>query len=97
MAKSAQFLYTFPMRMIGKTMKTAQLIALVLNVVSDVCRGNDAHLQVIRIATGGCGSCSYRVPGPLEDLGVGELQDEAVGMLPDCGERLRAIAGSPHL
>ena len=55
------------------------------------------HLSAGGIATGLLGRLPGRVHDPLDDVRVGELDDDAVALPPGDGERLRPVAGDVHL
>ena len=74
----------------------AQLLALMGDVVTDVGWRDHTGGDRARRAPLRRGGLHDRGPGPFEDLRVGELQDEAVGVASDAVERAGAVAGSPH-
>jgi hypothetical protein len=54
-------------------------------------------LELRRVAPRLLGRLPGRVHDPADDLGVGELDDDAVADPPRDGERLRPVAGDVHL
>jgi len=71
----------------------ADLVPLVGQVVADVGGGGDAELDAVGVSAGVGGGGADRFDGPLGDLGVGQLEDEAVGLLAAQLEGLGAIGG----
>src|SRR5215218_7741126 len=73
------------------------LVALVGEVVADVGGGGDADFYVLRVAARFC-SCVVDVAhGPLQNHGVRQLENEAVGLAPYGAQRLGAVARHPHV
>ena len=75
----------------------AALLARVGEVVAEVGRRRDADRQLVRVAAGLLGGGAHVRDRPLQDHRVGELEDEAVGLAPAQRERLRPVAGHPHV
>src|SRR5215213_4230028 len=75
----------------------AALVALVGEVIADVCRGGDADLDAFRVATGFYGRVVDVFHGPIQDQGVSELQDETIGLAPYETQGPGAVAGHPHV
>ena len=73
------------------------LVAQVGEVVAHVRRGGDADRDLGRVATGGLGRGPHGADRPRRDLGVGELEDEAVADLAGQGEGPGSVAGDPQL
>src|SRR5690606_6622288 len=60
----------------------AALLPGVVEVVADVGGGRDADGDGVRVPSGVGRRVPYRLDHPLGEEGVGELEDEAVGLLP---------------
>ena len=73
----------------------AGLLAAVLDR-ADVARGADDALQRRGVAARLLGRRARGAHDPLDDLGVGELDDDAVAHAAGDAERLRAVARDPH-
>src|SRR5215207_2082446 len=73
------------------------LVALVGQVIAYVGGGGDADLYVPGVAARFRGGVVNVAHGPLQDHGVRQLEDEAVGLAPDRAERLGAVARHPHV
>src|SRR5439155_8208528 len=69
----------------------AALVALVREVVADVGRRGDADPDRVRVPAGRRSRLAHRLDRPGSDVGVGELQDEAVRDLPGQLQRLRPV------
>ena len=67
------------------------------HVVADVGRRGDADRDVVGVAAGLLGGAAHRLDRPRGDLRVGELEDEPVADLAGQRQRLRPVAGDPHL
>src|SRR5829696_7270946 len=67
----------------------AALLALVGLILADVGGGGHADLYFVRISAG--------FSGRVVDVLHGPLQDDAVGLAPREAERLRPVAGHPHV
>ena len=65
-------------------------------VVRDVARGADDALQRVRVTTRFLCGLPRGTHDPLDDLGVGELDDHAVADATRDAERARSVAGDPH-
>src|SRR5215212_7760473 len=70
----------------------AALVALVGEVVADVCRSGDADLYFLGISPRLPRRVVHVLHGPLQDHGVGKLQDETVGLAPREAERFGTVA-----
>jgi hypothetical protein len=75
----------------------AHLLARVGEVVRDVARRADDALERRRVAPRLLGRLAGGGHDPLDDVRVGELDDDAVSLPPRNGERLRPVAGDVHL
>src|SRR3712207_5843615 len=73
------------------------LVALMREVVSDVGGGGYADLDVLGVPARLCCCVVDVLHGPLQDHGVRELEDEAVGLAPDEVKGRRAVAGHPDV
>ena len=73
-----------------------ELLALVIQVVPHVGGRNDTDLDVVRLPAGLHRCVVDRLHRPLEDLGIRQLEDEAVRVPAHRCERPRAVARSPH-
>src|ERR671935_1636269 len=75
----------------------AALLPSVGDVVADVGRRRDADGDRVGVAAGLAGGLAHLPDGPARDVGVGELEDEAVGFAPAECERLGPVGGHPDL
>ena len=75
----------------------ARLLARVGDVVRDVARRADDALERGRVAAGLLGGLPRGGHDPLDDVGVGELDDHAVPLPAGDRERLGAVARDVHL
>ena len=74
----------------------ADLIALMSDVVADVGGGGDTDRDVVGVASSLCGCALDKLAGPLHQVRVGQLENEAVAFLSDQGQCFRAVSGTPH-
>ncbi len=75
--------------------KPTQLFSLVLDVVPDVRRCGHAYGHRRRVPPGGRRRLANGTRGPLQELWVGELEDEPVRLTPDQLESLGPVARHP--
>jgi len=75
----------------------AHLLTRVLQVVGDVARRADDAFERRRVAPGFLGRLPRGRHDPLDDVGIGELDDHAVPLPAGDGERLRPVARDMHL
>src|SRR5215210_8525054 len=73
------------------------LVALVGEVVADVGGGGDADFYVLGVAARFGGGVVDVLHRPLQDHGVSELEDEAVGLAPYGAQRLGTVTRHPHV